>query len=199
MSHLPMIKTTDLKKLITNDGEIKIKYLKGYPRPYRFNASSGILNLNGQTPVTKAGKTFTMIPIAYRLFKDRLFEYSKREWLELFFIDENGAIALVMFHGYSVEEFLQMTQELFYEDLSITEIEITVTPEQKESKSAKGSKYYIASFEYKKADSQYLNTVKTITEGLEIFREDTIKATNEMIVWDNYPVHLVEREQEAKK
>lgn len=190
---LPIIKVKDLKKFISKDGAINIKYLKGRPRPYRFDASRGQLNINGEIPVTNPGKPFTIIPIAYRIFTDRLFELPRREWLELFFIDEAGAISIVMFHGYSVEEFMQMTQKLFYEDLGITEIEITVSPQAKESKTS-GSKYYIASFEYKAAPKEYVETVKGIMAGLEVYRADTLRPSNDLIVWENYPVSLLELE-----
>ncbi len=191
---LPIVKTKDLKKFLATDGTITLKYLKGRPRPYRFDASRGVLNINGEIPVTSAGKAFTIIPIGYRIFSDRLFELSRREWLELFFIDESGAISIVMFHGYSVEEFMSMTQKLYYEDLSITEIAITVHPNPKESKTS-GSKYFIANFEYKAAPKEYLSTVKALTPGLEIYRADTLRPSNDMIVWENYPVHLLNAEQ----
>ena len=176
--------------------KINIKYLRGRPRPYRFDASRGILNINGETNVTSSGKPFTLIPIAYRIFSDQLFDLSRREWLELYFIDAVGAISIVMFHGYSVEEFMQMSQKLYYEDLGITEIEITVHPQAKESKTS-GSKYFIASFEYKAAPKEYLEIAKAITKGLEIYRADTLRPSNELIVWENYPIDLAEKDLET--
>ena len=46
---------TNFKKaaLITKDGELKIKYLPGYPRSYRFDASRGTFNENGENTLTK--------------------------------------------------------------------------------------------------------------------------------------------------
>ncbi len=191
---IPTVTTAALKKLI--DAETKnlsIKYLKGHPRQYRFDASRGLFNLGGDTPVTKSGKPFTLIPISYRVFKDSLFGTSKRSWLELFFIDDIGAVASVMLHGYSVEHFFNMTQSLFYEDLKITEIKITITPQEKQT--AKGDKYFIAEFEHEAADAEYLKIVKENLEGIELYREDTIQPTNTMIVWENYPLCIVEREK----
>ncbi len=189
---LPATTTKTLESFIDKEnGDIKIKYLKGHPRQYRFDASKGNFNINGQTLITQPGKPFTLIPVGYRIFMDRLFEYSNREWLELFFIDDSGAIANVMLHGYSVEEFIRMTQDLFYEDLKITEIEITIIPQEKISKST-GKKYYIAAFDHKQADKKYLDLIKPMTEGIELYRSDTIKPTNEMMIWENYPVERIE-------
>lgn len=191
---MPTLNLKDLQ--VITDAEtkmLKIKYLKGRPRQYRFDASRGIFNIQGETPVTKAGKPFSLIPISYRVFKDSLFGTSKRSWLELFFIDDIGAVASVMLHGYSVEHFFEMTQKLFYEDLKITDIKITITPQEKQT--AKAEKYYIAEFEHEPADEEYLKIVHENLEGVELYREDTIQPTNTMIVWENYPLCVVEREK----
>ena len=191
------IATVRIKDLqnITDEAtkNLKIKYLKGHPRQYRFDASRGIFNIDGEIPVTKTGKPFALIPISYRVFKDSLFGTSKRSWLELFFIDDIGAVASVMLHGYSVEHFFNMTQKLFYEDLKITEIKITITPQEKQT--AKGEKYFIAEFEHEAADPEYLKVVQANLEGVELYREDTIQPTNTMIVWENYPLCIVESEK----
>lgn len=66
---------TNFKKttLITPDGELKIQYLSGYPRSYRFDASRGTMTENGETVLTKKGEPFTFAPIAYRKFRCDLF------------------------------------------------------------------------------------------------------------------------------
>ena len=172
---------------------LALKYLKGHPRQYRFDASRGVFNIQGEIPVTKAGKPFSLVPISYRVFKDLLFGTSKRNWLELFFIDNIGAVASVMVHGYSVEHFFNMSQKLFYEDLKITEIKITITPQERQT--AKGEKYYIAEFEHEAADADYVKLAKTSIKDFELYREDTIQPTNTMVVWENYPLCIVESEK----
>lgn len=196
---IPTVSLQDLQKITdATTKNLKIKYLKGRPRQYRFDASRGIFNIQGEIPVTKAGKPFSLIPLSYRVFKDSLFGTSKRSWLELFFIDDIGAVASVMLHGYSVEHFFEMTQKLFYEDLKITDIKITITPQEKQT--AKAEKYFIAEFEHEAADKEYLKEVGESLEGIELYREDTIQPTNTMIVWENYPLHIVESEKlEAKE
>ena len=198
MTMLPTTSFQQLEALIDKQsGEIQFRYLKGRPKQYRFDASRGIMNINGEIPMTKPGKPFVIIPVAYRIFKDSLFEYSRREWLELFFINEKGALSCIMFHGYSVEHFMRMTQDLFYDDLKITQIKITVKPEQKKITKGdnEGKTYYIADFEYEKADEKYLKAVTDLLGEIEIYRTDTIRPTNDMIVWENYPNHILELEK----
>ena len=191
---IPTLTLKELKNLMDSTSKtLNLKYLKGHPRQYRFDASRGVFNIQGEIPVTKAGKPFSLIPIGYRVFKDSLFGTSKRNWLELFFIDNIGAVASVMLHGYSVEHFFNMSQKLFYENLKITEIKITITTQERQT--AKGEKYYIAEFEHEAADADYLKLVKTSTDGFELYREDTIQPTNTMIVWENYPMCIVEAEK----
>ena len=191
---IPTITLKELQNLMDEKSKtLALKYLKGHPRQYRFDASRGIFNIQGEIPVTKAGKPFSLIPISYRVFKDSLFGTSKRSWLELFFIDNIGAVASVMLHGYSVEHFFNMSQKLFYENLKITEIKITITPQERQT--AKGEKYYIAEFEHEAADEDYLTLAKTSTQDFELYREDTIQPTNTMVVWENYPLCIVENEK----
>ena len=191
---IPTLTLKALENLMDEKSKaLNLKYLKGHPRQYRFDASRGVFNIQGEIPVTKAGKPFSLIPISYRVFKDSLFGTSKRNWLELFFIDDIGAVASVMVHGYSVEHFFNMSQKLFYENLKITEIKITITPQERQT--AKGEKYFIAEFEHEAADPAYLKLVKANVKDFELYREDTIQPTNTMIVWENYPLCIVESEK----
>ena len=190
----PTISLKELQNLMNaKTKSLDLKYLKGHPRQYRFDASRGLFNIQGEIPITKAGKPFSLIPISYRVFNDSLFGTSKRSWLELFFIDNIGAVASVMLHGYSVEHFFNMSQKLFYENLKITEIKITITPQERQT--AKGEKYYIAEFEHEAADEEYLKLAQASTEDFELYREDTIQPTNTMVVWENYPLCIVEAEK----
>ena len=47
-----------------------IAYLPGRPRQYRFDASRGMFNLKGETPITKPKESLTLIPVAFRIFRD---------------------------------------------------------------------------------------------------------------------------------
>ena len=157
----------------TDTGEVKTAaYRVGIPRQYRFNASTGVLNLNGETPITKPGKDFKILPIAFRVFKDNLFDRGRKTWAEIFFINSKNQVCAVMFHGFSVENLASLESELFYEDLQIGEIVLTVEPQEKVSKAA-GSKYYICDFSFEKADSELIKVQEAATEKLSIYRRDT--------------------------
>lgn len=123
-----------------------IKYLEGLPREYRFNAKTGILTKGADHAMTDRGESFSIIPIAYRLFSAEMFQYEARDWAELFFINEAGHVSCLMFHGYSVESLRQTMADLFYEDVSLTQVILTCTPVQK---SNEYGSYYILSFKAK--------------------------------------------------
>ena len=75
-SQLPALNIADL----TEDGVIKdLKYRIGRPRAYRFNASTGIININGEMPLTKPGDHFRLIPVAWRIVKDDLFNRGEKD------------------------------------------------------------------------------------------------------------------------
>ena len=40
-----------------------------------------------------------------------------------------------------------------------------------------------------------MKLAKSNTEGFELYREDTIQPTNTMVVWENYPLCIVESEK----
>lgn len=199
--NLPVVKTAELNAFSST------KYMVGMPRQYRFDAGKGQLNLNGDETVTKKGAPFSFVPIAYRIFKDDLFNMGRKDWAEFFFIDSKGAVASVMFHGYSVEHFLKMsTSELFYADLKVTEVKITVTPIERESKkldeSGKPNKYFIARFNQEAAGQDYLKAVGELLKDVpNIYRKDTLKTSNEIAVSENFPLHILEamRAREVKQ
>ena len=68
---------TTIKKvdLISKDGELLIKYLPGYPRSYRFDASRRRINENEENVLTQKGEAFSFIPIGYRKFSDDILRF----------------------------------------------------------------------------------------------------------------------------
>jgi hypothetical protein len=76
---------------------LKIKYLSGYPRSYRFDASRGTFNENGETVLTKKGEPFTFAPIAYRKFRDDIMGFGAKNWIEFFFLNESLQVCALMF------------------------------------------------------------------------------------------------------
>ena len=158
-------------------GEVlPLRYMPGYPRQVRFDASKGFFNLNGETPITKKGEALQFIPIAFRVFQDDILGMGKRKWAEFFFLNEAGHVCAVLFHGYSVENFMRLAaNEMFYDNVTPCDVVITATPTEKVSKApeANGNKYFIAEFGYKKLQKGERETLQLVAESLNLWREET--------------------------
>ncbi|MDB4768904.1 hypothetical protein OAG16_02390, partial [Saprospiraceae bacterium] len=94
---------------------------------------------------------FTFAPLAYRKFRDDIMGFGMKNWIEFFFLNESLQVCALMFHGYSVDEFMRTANAMFYDDVSPCDCLITATPNEKTSNNpeAKGQKYFIAQFSYK--------------------------------------------------
>jgi len=161
-----------------------IKYLNGKPRQYRFDASKGIFSLKDQTTLTKPGESITIIPLAYRIFRDQILGFENvMQWFEVYFLNDALQICSMLFHGYSVEELLEnVFKELFYEDLQLTDVRLTITPQMKVSKSAEGQKYYIASFAQKALTDREKESIQAATADLKLWRDDTVTLNDPKLV-----------------
>ena len=171
------------------DGTMKLMYLVGNPRQYRFDAGKGIFNLNGEIPITKKLEPFSFTPIAFRLFRDSLFqktgtEEKIKDWVEFFFVNESHQICVVSFHEYSVQSFMQHYADyLFYDSLTPCECVFTVTPIAKEKEiinpetgKKEKANYTIASFRSVKAKKETIEAIRLISEMIRpIYRKDTFK------------------------
>lgn len=172
--------------LNTTTGEIMTaKYMTGHPRQYRFDAGKGVVNLNGEDALTKPGKEFRFRPVAMRIFKSNLFERGRQTWAEIFFLNTANQLCSIMIHGYSVENLEKLQSELFYDDLRLDEVILTMKPEQKTSK-ASGNTFYIAVFEHEAAARELIDTQNVAVESLMIYRQDTVKDDEDILVNLNY-------------
>jgi hypothetical protein len=156
------------------DGEIvsKYKYLEGHPRQYRFDAKEGVFNINGDQ---KLGKTFTFQPIAWRLFTDNILNMGTKNWAEIFFVDEKNCVSALLFHGYSVDNIFRLIEPLYYDDLTLADVIISVTPEKKENtKIQPKGVYYIANFSYTMGDEAKTAELKLFAQENKIFRQETL-------------------------
>ena len=178
-------------------GELEIKYRPGFPRNYRFDASRGVFSLNEMT-ITKKGEPLTFISISYRIFKDDILGFGLKKWAEFFFLNQAGHVCSLLFHGYSVENLERKTNELFYDEVNLSEVILTVTPIEKTKKEGegKGSKYYIAEFSYQVLTNEQRNEIKLLGEALNIWRADTLTGDSTMELSVNYkpPIQLFEQE-----
>jgi len=111
----------------------------------------------------------------------------RKVWAELFFIDKAGAVCAVLFHGYSVENLQKLNASLFYDDLKLTEVELTVTPIKKQTeKDGKPATYFIADFSYVAADPAEVQARQEFAEDFDLYREETLTGTADMRIVQGY-------------
>lgn len=190
-----LLPLTDLSKIKYTDeksGDIKIRYLKGMPRQYRFDASKGFFNIKGNDRLTKNGDSFTLIPLAYQVFTDEILgdQYGRMRWIELIFLNQALQVCSMLLHGYSVDNLLSKADELFYDDANFCQVKLTIKPIEKVSTNpeAKGAKYWMAFFDYQLIEQKELEKLQTATKGLEFFRRDTYTVNREIELSENYGI-----------
>lgn len=175
---LPIGKMEELEKID------KIKYKEGYPRQYRWNAKNGTLNLGAEQRLNDEGDKIVFLPISMRLFKGAILNYKSKRWLEFFFINQVGQLSSFMIHGFSVENFLRLEGELFYDDATAENIIITLKPKAKTSE--KGN-YYIAEFSYEILTPEQQDIKDTIINSLSsVYKLETAEMDVEEIASFNY-------------
>ena len=173
---------------ISNFDEVpQIKYLEGFPRQYRFDASRGIFNIKGITPLTRKGETLTIIPVAYRIFKDNILGMGVKSWAEFFFLNASNQMCAILLHGYSVQNLMRVADEMFYDDVKFTDVELSITPVEKTNKREK-SKYFIAEFSYKILDKKVTDTLNEAIKELDIYRIETHTGDADIKFLHNYKV-----------
>ncbi len=163
-------------------GEVvsKYKYLEGHPRQYRFDAKQGKFNINGQQDL---GDTLTFQPVAWRIFSDDILSMGRKNWAEVFFMDDKDCLSAILFHGYSVDNIYRLIEPLFYEDLSLADVVITATAERKENtKITPKGVYYIASFAYQIAEKAKTEQLQAFAKDHPIYRRETLTDTCEIRV-----------------
>lgn len=193
--------STSAKHHIGEGGEVKqAMYRAGTPRGYRFHAGTGVLNFNGNENITKPGKSFKLIPISMRIFVDTLFEKKgsergRRQWAEIAFLNEANQVSMLMFHGYSVENLIGLESELYYEGLKFDEIVLEVDPQEKISSNpeAENATYYIADFDFEKAEEEVVAAQKEAIKNMPIYRLSTYTGESETLLTLNYPLEDVQR------
>ena len=179
-------------------GEVlPIRYLPGYPLQYRFDASRGIFNIGGDRPITKKGASITFTPICYRIFRDDILGYGRKRWVEFFFINDKQVICNLLLHGYSVENLMKTIQAMYYDNVRLDEVALTIKPTERNNKTS-GNKYFIAEFTYQSLPKeQRKNPMLESLQQVPIWREDTLTgdAHTELAFNYNPPIKMVERER----
>jgi hypothetical protein len=167
----------------------RFKYLPGHPRQIRADLKAGVFNIGGGDVI---GKTLSFIPVALRIFSDNILNMGRKVWAEVFFIDKTGAVCAVLFHGYSVENLQKLNASLFYDDLKLTDVLLTVEPVKKqtekpdESGKMQKAQYFIAEFKYTAADPAEVEARRQFVEDFDLYREETLTGTEERRITEGY-------------
>jgi hypothetical protein len=169
-----------IMKIQTKDGEVEVKYLAGAPKQYRFDAKSGDFNVGGDKSATF--KELTIHPIAWRFFEDDILAMGRKKWVELFFLDDRNCLSAILFHGFSEESLRRLAEPLYYDDMTLGDVILTVTAERKEnSKVTPKAVYYIAKFEYVSANHAQKELAKSVVEACGgLYRRETITGNAEI-------------------
>jgi hypothetical protein len=169
----------------------RFKYLPGHPRQIRFDAKAGSFNINGEQTI---GKTISFIPVALRIFSDNILNMGRKLWAELFFVDGAGAVCAVLFHGYSVENLQKLNAALFYDDLKLTDVVLTVEPIKKQTEKPdeagvlKKANYFIAEFKYTAADPAEVEARRQFVEDFDLYREETLTGAADTRIVQGYRI-----------
>ena len=173
------------QRLDEETGEVvsKLKYLEGRPKQYRFNGQTGQFNINGEKILQDSNgkpiKSFTITPMAWRVFEENLFSRGRKDlWGELFFVDDKNCVSAIMLNNTSLAELLDLESELFYEDIALSEIRLTMTTENITSeKDGQKRSWYITRLTWEKADKEEVQMLAEFAEDNRVYREDTLTTT----------------------
>ncbi|GGD45844.1 hypothetical protein GCM10011514_07310 [Emticicia aquatilis] len=159
----------------------KYKYIPGSPKQYRYNSQNGQFNINGErilldgkgSPITQ----FSFQPIAWRIFEAPMFGRDRADkWCEIFFIDDKNCVSCIMFNNTTLEELNKLAEQMFYDDITLADIVLTMKPEKIESKTENKS-WYIGRFSYDYAEKNKVAELQEFANDYPIFRRDTITET----------------------
>lgn len=167
----------------TGEIQSRFKYLEGRPKQYRFNGQNGQFNINGEKILSddkgKPMKSFTITPMAWRVFEENLFGRGRKDlWAELFFVDDRNCVSSIMLNNTSLQELLSLESELFYEDISLSEIRLTMTAENITSeKSGQKLSWYITRLTWETTPKDEVQALSEFATDNRVYREDTMTGT----------------------
>jgi hypothetical protein len=128
--------------------------------------------------------------MAWRFFEDDILQMGKKKWVELFFVDDKNCVSAILFHGYSREHLEKLAQDLFYEDVTLADIVITVKFTQKKNEKIKpAATYHIAEFELEElADPEKVKELHAFAQEHKIYRTETLTDTCQIQAFHNYHI-----------
>lgn len=170
----------------TGEEKSLIKYFTARPAEYRFDATDGVFKYQETVLLDEKGKPlkeFSFIPIVWRIFEENLFGRGQNDqWVELFFVDGKNRLSHIMLNNSSVREFLKLSSELFYEDLELSQILLTLEAEKVEKELDKeGTKkkftWYVAKAHFVKAETETVEMLQEFAKDFPIYAERTMTST----------------------
>lgn len=169
-------------------GEItdKYKYMPGMPRQYRFDGKAGSFNIGGNDII---GRTLTFQPIAWQVFTDNILGMGVKTWAELFFIDTKNCVSAVLFHGYSVDNLKRLIEPLFYDDLTLADVVLTVTAEKK-NRASDNATYFLAEFSYVEAPKDKVAEYAEFVRDVAVWRGETLTANRNVSISHGYALPM---------
>jgi len=124
--------------------DLPVYYLTAIPKKHHFNALNGTFNKENEST-----KTLSFIPTAHQFFEHKLFEKDKPDlYAELYFYDEKGEFSTIMFRNSSAKALRKLCEELYYENLRLTQITLNISSTEKISQN--NEKWYLAEFNYER-------------------------------------------------
>jgi hypothetical protein len=161
------------------------RYLEGRPKQYRADAKAGNFNINGGNPI---GETLSFTPMAWRFFEDDILQMGHKKWVELFFVDDKNCVSAILFHGYSRDHLEKLAQDLFYDDVTLSGIVLTVKFMPKKNEKIKpAATYHIAEFDVEEiVDNQRVRELQEFASTHKIYRLETLSETCRMQALHNY-------------
>ncbi len=163
----------------------KFRYLEGQPRQYRADAKAGNFNVNGGNPTRDS---LSFIPMAWRFFEDDILQMGRKKWVELFFVDEKNCVSAILFHGYSRDNLEKLARDLFYEDVTLSDVKITARFVAKKNEKQKPAIiYHIAGFEVDEvAGPETVKGLHDFAASHKIFRVETLSDTCLLEAYHHY-------------
>ena len=150
------------------------------------------------TAISQKDQPITIVPVAYRIFKSDILGITGKQWAEFFFLNESKQLCNLLVHGYSVDNLMDATKELYYEDVNLCGVALTIQPIEKTSKqkdeNGKYPKYYIGKFSYQLLNEVARENLKAAVEGHQIWRSDTISEEVDTQIAINYNPPVVVQE-----
>lgn len=170
----------------------KYRYMSGEPFVYKFNGSSGQILDADNEPIMSNGqrlKELIIQPIAFRFFNDCLFgrkekdAYGKEtlnpkfeDWCEVFFVDENNRVCVIMFAGTTLASLKRAMKGLYYDPQGRTmnEIVLQMTPEKVTSKNDSSVSWHQGNFKWKAADEKLIAEYTDFDRDFPVYQSSTV-------------------------